>query len=231
MDKTQILKQLKGGLIVSCQALENEPLHSSYIMGRMALAAKEGGAVGIRANTAQDIMEIKKTVELPVIGIVKRDYPGSSVYITPTMKEVDELCSGGVEIIATDATFQERPDGINIKQFIKSIKEKYPKVLIMADVSTYEEGVAAEETGFDIVATTLSGYTSYTEPKDGPDFELLERLAGQLKIPLIVEGRINTPDDAYKAIQLGAWAVVVGGAITRPQQITKKFTNKLKAIM
>lgn len=227
MKKEKVLEKLKGGLIVSCQALQNEPLHSPFIMGRMALAAQMGGAVGIRANTVPDITEIKKSVDLPIIGIIKNDYPGSKVYITPTMKEVDDLMEVGVDIVASDATFQTRPDGTNIEQFIKSVKEKYPQCLLMADISTYDEGMFAQQCGVDIVATTLAGYTDYTVAKEGPDYELIEKLAKNLTVPLIVEGRISTPEEASACMNLGAWAVVVGGAITRPKQITERFVNAL----
>ena len=142
MDQTnqKILEQIKGRLIVSCQALESEPLHSSYIMSRMAYAAMLGGAAGIRANTVADITEIKKAVDLPVIGIVKQDYDGSDVYISPTMKEIDALTECGVSIIAADATDsarRPRPDGKSLDEFFKEIREKYPNQLFMADCSTY----------------------------------------------------------------------------------------------
>lgn len=230
MDKKNIINKLKGGLIVSCQALEGEALHSSFIMGRMALAAKMGGAKGIRANTADDINEIKKNVNLPIIGIIKKDYPHSPVYITPTMNEVDILMNTGVDIIAADATFQTRPDGSNVEQFIKAIKQKYPDIIFMADISTYEEGIFAQECGADLIATTLAGYTSYTAAKDEPDFDLIDRLVKDLCVPLIVEGRVNTPEQAEQCIKMGAWAVVVGGAITRPEQITKRFVDRLAQI-
>ena len=155
----QRIEQLKGKLIVSCQALPHEPLHSSFIMGRMALAAEEGGAVGIRANTKEDIAEIKKMVDLPVIGIVKRDYEDSKIYITPTMKEIDELMEVEPEIIALDATVNVRPEGKTLDEFYKEIREKYPNQLLMADCATVEEAIHADELGFDFIGTTLVGYT------------------------------------------------------------------------
>ena len=137
----QKISQLKGKLIVSCQALPHEPLHSSFIMGRMALAAREGGACGIRANTKEDIKEIQSQVDLPIIGIVKRDYPDCSVYITPTMKEIDELMEVRPEIIALDATGRLRPDGVTLDEFFAQAREKYPDQLWMADCSTVEEAL------------------------------------------------------------------------------------------
>lgn len=225
MNKT--IKALKGGLIVSCQALEDEPLHSSYIMGRMAFAAKEGGAIAIRANSYNDIVEIKKTVDLPVLGIVKRDYEDSEVYITPTMKEIEELVEAKTEIIALDATNRIRPQGLTLEVFIKKIREKYENLLLMADVSTFEEGIRAWELGFDIVSTTMSGYTPYSKKSDTPDFALLERLVNTVKVPVIAEGRIWTREEAVKALEIGAHAVVVGSAITRPREITRRFAEAI----
>ena len=156
------ISQIYKKLIVSCQALPEEPLHSSYIMSRMAYAAMEGGAVGIRANSVADIREIKKTVDLPVIGIIKKVYADSSVYITPTMEEIDALAACGADIIATDGTLRMRPQGESLDDFFSRVRKKYPEQLFMADCSTYEEGMHAEEIGFDLIGTTMSGYTEYT---------------------------------------------------------------------
>src|SRR5699024_8572350 len=156
------LKQLKGTLIVSCQALEDEPLYSSFIMSKMALAAYQGGAMGIRANSYDDIVAIKKEVPLPVIGLIKKEYEQSPVYITPTLAEVDEIVRAGADIIAVDATKGVRPNGQTLQAFFKEIKRKYPTVQIMADISTLEEAVQAEAIGFDCISTTLVGYTEYT---------------------------------------------------------------------
>lgn len=220
--------RIKGGLIVSCQGLENEPMHSSFIMGRFAKAAKEGGAVGIRANTAEDITEIKNNVDLPVIGIVKRVYDGSDVYITPTMKEVDELIGVGVEIIATDATKRARPDGSSLDDFVKAIRAKYPDVLLMADTSDYEEMKKADELGFDFIGTTMRGYTAYTVGVKIPDFDLIKRASETLNAPIIAEGGIWTPEELKCVLDSGAFAAVVGGAITRPQNITRRFVEAIK---
>lgn len=221
-----MLDGVKGNLIVSCQALADEPLHSSFIMGRMAIAAKEGGAVAIRAQGVSDINEIKEVTKLPIIGIIKRNYDDSEIYITPTMKEVDELLGTGCEMIALDATKRKRPNNENIKDLVDAIHEKGK--LAMADVSTFEEGIEAERIGFDCISTTLSGYTPYSTQSNSVDFELLEELVKTVKIPVICEGRINTPEELKKAFDLGAYSAVVGGAITRPQQITKRFTDILK---
>jgi len=224
------VKQLEGKLIVSCQALPHEPLHSSFIMGRMALAAREGGASGIRANTKEDIAEIKSQVELPVIGIVKRDYEGSGVYITPTMKEMEELMKVKPEIIAMDATKDERPGGVTLDEFFAQVKERYPDQLLMADCSTVEEAVHADELGFDFIGTTMVGYTKQSRHLkiDENDFEVLREILAKVKHPVIAEGNINTPEKAKRVIELGAFAVVVGSIITRPQLITKSFADVLE---
>lgn len=221
-----MIEELKGKLIVSCQALEEEPLHSSFIMGKMALAAKEGGASCIRANSVQDINEIDKVTNLPIIGIIKRDYKDSEVYITPTKKEVLELLKTNTKIIALDATNRKRPKGETLKELISLIKSNGK--MVMADISTLEEGIEAEKLGVDIVSTTLSGYTNYTVKEEGPDFKLLKELVEALNIPVFCEGRINTPEEAKKAFELGAYSIIVGGAITRPKQITERFIKGIK---
>lgn len=224
------VEQLKGKLIVSCQALPHEPLHSSFIMGRMALAAKEGGAYGIRANTKEDIQEIKSRVDLPVIGIVKRDYEGSKVYITPTMQEIEELMEVKPEIIAVDATIATRPGGLTVDDFFYQIKEKYPNQLLMADCSTVEEALHADELGFDFIGTTMVGYTeqSKNDKIEANDFEILRKIVANAKHRVIAEGNINTPEKARRVIDLGAFSVVVGSIITRPQLITKAFAEALE---
>ena len=221
----EILHKLKGGLIVSCQALEDEPLFSSYIMSRMAYAAKEGGAVGIRANSSADIKAIKETVTLPVIGIVKKEYAGSEVFITPTIKEVDELVSCGAEIIALDATNRQRPGGETLKDFWKEVREKYPNQLFMADCATYEEGMEASFLGFDLIGTTLSGYTRETKEVKLPNLLLMKQLSRDIKGPVIAEGGIWSPEQLKEAFSVGVFAAVVGSAITRPRDITNYFVT------
>ena len=222
---------LKGKLIVSCQALPDEPLYSSYIMGRMALAAKVGGAGGIRANTKKDIEAIRAAVDLPIIGIVKRDYPDSDVYITPTMREVEELIQVKPDIIAVEATDDLRPDGVTLKEFYDQIREKYPDLLLMADCSTVEEAVRADELGFDFIGTTMVGYTAQSRNDHiaRDDFRILRTILERVKHPVIAEGNINTPEKAKRVIELGAFCVVVGSIITRPQLITKAFVEAMES--
>lgn len=228
MKNTEILEKIKGGLIVSCQALPTEPLYDSYIMSKMAWAAYLGGAVGIRANTVVDIKAIKEKVDLPVIAIIKEEYPDSEVYITPTMKEVDALVEVGCEIIALDATKRVRPNGVTLEEFFKEVRAKYPNQLFMADTSCFEEGKKAEELGFDLIGTTMAGYTPYTKGTSLPDFTLMERYVKELNTPVIAEGGIWVPEDLKKAIDIGVHAAVVGTAITRPMDITKRFVNAIK---
>ena len=222
--------QVKGKLIVSCQALPHEPLHSSFIMGRMARAAAEGGARGIRANTKEDIAEIKTQVDLPVIGIVKRDYEDSKIYITPTMKEIEELMEVKPEIIALDATSALRPGGKTLDEFFREVKEKYPEQLFMADCSTVEEALHADELGFDFIGTTLVGYTDQSRHLkiENNDFEIIREILAKAKHPVIAEGNIDTPEKAKRVIELGCYSVVVGSIITRPQLITKSFAQVLE---
>lgn len=226
-----VLDNLKGKLIVSCQALDNEPLHSPFIMSRMAVAAEEGGAEGIRANSVADIAAIKQLVSLPVIGIIKRDYPDSEVFITATMKEVDELMSVGPELIALDATARPRLGGQRLDALVAEIRAKYPSVLLMADISTAEEALTAQSLGFDCVGTTLYGYTAETEGHALPenDCGFLRDVLAAVNIPVVAEGNVETPTLAARCLELGAHTVVVGGAITRPQQITARFAAAIKA--
>lgn len=228
MDKGEtVIKKLKGGLIVSCQALEEEPLHSSYIMARMAYAAWQGGACGIRANSPQDIEEIKKTVTLPVIGLYKQVYADSDVYITPTLEAIDELSQRGADIIAMDATGRLRPKGIRLETFFENAKKKHPRMLFMADCSTFKEAEQAQRLGFDLVGTTLCGYTDDTKQIKLPSFELIKAMSENLHIPVIAEGGIWTPEQLNIAMEAGAYAAVVGTAITRPREITKRFAAVL----
>ena len=224
MDKEKLFAQIKGGLIVSCQALEHEPLYTKEggVMPLMAKAAAMSGAVGIRANTVRDITQIKAVVDLPVIGIIKKDYPGTPMYITVTMKEVDELVACGVDILAVQ--------GSTSAEFIRAIKAKYPDQLLMADCDNFENAMACAEAGADFVGTTMRGYTPETQGINDIDFAFVHKLAAECPAKIIAEGHIHYPEQAVKALEAGAFALVVGGAITRPAEITARFTGAINAM-
>ncbi|MCL6443652.1 MAG: N-acetylmannosamine-6-phosphate 2-epimerase [Alicyclobacillus sp.] len=210
------------GLVVSCQALEDEPLHGSSIMAKMAEAAQQGGAVAIRANSPDDIMAIKAAVNLPIIGIYKVHYANSPMFITPTLSEVLAVIGAGADIVSVDATNRKRP-GESLAELVSAIHTA--KRLAMADVSTVDEGIQAAAIGFDMVATTLVGYTSYTMNRPLPDMETIKQLCGKVDVPVLAEGHISTPSQLRACFECGVYAVVVGTAITRPQKITQNFVH------
>lgn len=219
----------KGQLIVSCQALEHEPLHSSFIMGRMALAAHEGGAKGIRANSVADILEIKENVDLPIIGILKKDYADSEIFITPTYEDCALIADTGVAVVAMDATTRTRPNNETLQDIVEKMRANYPNTELMADCATFEDAIIADQLGFDYIGTTLVGYTN--ESKDlkieANDFELIQDILNNVTAKVIAEGNIDTPEKVKRTLQLGCYAVVVGSIITRPQLITKKFVEAI----
>ena len=230
MEKQEFFDRIRGQMIISCQAVPGEPLYveEKSIMYLMARAAKMAGSPAIRTSSIRDVIAIKEETGLPVIGLVKIQYPGYEGYITPTMKEVDELVEAGSDVVALDCTLRRRGDGTSVNDFIRDTREKYPDIILMADISNYEEGVNAWKCGVDIVGTTMSGYTDYTPKLDGPDYELMRRLAADLDIPVIGEGKIHTPVQAVAALDTGVWSIVVGGAITRPLEIAGRFMKAIE---
>ncbi len=224
-----MLDSIKGKLVVSCQALADEPLHGSTIMARMALAAQQGGAAAIRCSSLADLQAIMQTISLPVIALTKRHYPDSDIYITPTFADVEELMAARPPMIALDATARKRPGGVGLAELVAQIRKRYPALLLMADIATQQEGLAAAAMGFDCVSTTLCGYTPETAGKTpaDDDFALVRQLSQGMALPVIAEGHIATPELAAHSLAAGAWSVVVGGAITRPQDITTRFTQAL----
>ena len=224
-----IITNLKGKIIVSSQAMPNEPFYDEKCMFAMMQSAINGGAQGLRVAGLRDV-KMAKTFKVPVIGLTKPDKLPENwknvVYITPTLKEVQELLDAGADIIAFDGTSRPRPDGCNLKQIIDLIHSN--NKLAMADISSLEDGINAEIFGADIISTTLAGYTKETENTDTtPDFNLLEKLVETVKKPVFLEGRVWYPEEVKKAFKLGAHSVVIGSAITRPHLITKRFTEVL----
>ncbi len=230
MNKQELFDRIKGKVIVSCQAVPGEPLYveEKSIMYLMARAAKQAGTPAIRTSSIRDVVAIKEETGLPVIGLIKVKYEGFESYITPTMKEVDELVEAGSDVIALDCTNRKRGDGKSVNEFITEVRQKYPDAILMADISTYEEGVNAWKLGVDIVGTTMSGYTEYSPKTDGPDYELVKKLAETVDIPIIGEGKIHSPEQAVEMLKTGAFAVVVGGAITRPLEIAQRFIKAVE---
>ena len=227
MNADAFLAAVKGKLIVSCQALEDEPLHGAGIMARMAVAAKIGGAAAIRANGPADIRAIKQAVDLPVIGLYKQG--DSGVYITPTFDAAAEIAAAGADVIALDCTDRPRPDGASLADLLGRIQRDL-RLPTFADVAALPEARAAAAAGAAMAGPTLAGYTDARPGSimtDGPDFELLAQMIEQLPIPVIAEGRIHTPEQARRALDMGAWAVVVGSAITRPRSITARFVRAI----
>jgi len=215
----------RGSLIVSCQARADNPLHGPMFMGAMALAARDGGARGIRANGPQDVAAVK-AAGLPVIGIHKVFSPDVPVYITPDFASAAALAEAGADIIALDCTPRPRR-GDDPAELVRRIRDGLGRE-VFADISTLDEGLAAVDMGATYISTTLSGYTDYTQPKPkGPDLDLVEKLAARTSVPIVAEGRYNTPELARAAIDAGAYAVVVGTMITNPREITKAFARQV----
>ncbi|RPI21671.1 MAG: N-acetylmannosamine-6-phosphate 2-epimerase [Chloroflexota bacterium] len=224
MNDISILKQLRDGLVVSCQAQPGEPLHEPDIMVAMAKTAIAAGAVGIRANGPADIRAIHTAIQVPLIGLYKIDLQGYAVRITPTLKSAQEISAAGADLVALDATFRPHPDNLTAAELIQQVHATCSR-LVLADIATFDEGLAAQDAGAEAVSTTLSGYTADSPSQEDPDFDLIEKLARRLSIPVIAEGRITTPSQARHALELGAYAVVVGTAITRPGWITEQFVR------
>ncbi len=228
--KHELIDQLKGGLIVSCQAAPSPSLESPEVLASIAEAVVAGGAVAVRADGPDNVRAIRERTKVPVVGIWKRELPDTEIHITPRLEDVLAVSGAGAEVVALDATARPRPGGETLDEIVRETKACSP-VLLMADVSNFEEGVRAADLGFDFVSTTLSGYVgdSRAETED-PDLDLVKRLASHLadSMPVIAEGRISTPEQAAEALRRGAHAVVVGTAITRPQILTQAFCDAIR---
>lgn len=226
----ETLDRLKGSLLVSCQAYKDEPLYGSIFMTKMAVAAKEGGAKGLRASGYEDISAIKKEVDLPIIGINKKFTEGCDVIITPDLESAEEILEAGADIIGIDCTFRKNYLGLFSYDYIPEFKKRHPNVPIMADISTLEEGINAYKLGADIISTTLSGYTDYSPQLENPDFDLIKQIRDSIgdKVYINAEGRMVNKEDVKKALDIGADFVTVGTAITRPQWITQQITDYIR---
>lgn len=221
----QIIQSLKGGLIVSVQAYVGEPMRHSETMAQIALAAEQGGAVGIRCQGLSDISAIKGQVEIPVLGIWKEGHEG--VFITPTLRHARACSMAGADIVALDATRRPRPDGLTYEETVAALHDE--GILVMADCGSIEDARQAAAAGTDILSTTLAGYTGDRPKTAGPDFELLAQMTAEFpKFPVLCEGRVHTPQQARQVMEAGAWAVVVGTAITHPTSITSWFNAAIK---
>ncbi|WP_406085219.1 N-acetylmannosamine-6-phosphate 2-epimerase [Micromonospora zamorensis] len=220
----KLIAHLRHRLVVSCQAYPGEPMRTPDTMRRVALAAAKGGAAGIRAQGVADIAAIREAVDLPLIGLWKDG--DDDVFITPTLEHALAVARAGAHVVALDGTARPRPDGRTLGDTIAAVHE-LTGALVMADCSTLGEGIAAAAAGADLVGTTLSGYTAYTSKQPGPDLDLVAQLATAIDVPVIAEGRIHTPAQAAQALRAGAWAVVVGTAITHPSTITGWFASAM----
>jgi N-acylglucosamine-6-phosphate 2-epimerase len=215
---------IRGGLVVSCQAPTGSPLAGTEHIVALASAAEQGGACGIRAEGADDVMAIKRAVSLPLIGLRKRAVPGSDVYITPELEDARALAAAGADIVAVDATRRPRPGGLGSERFVARLARELARP-VLADVDCFEAGVAARAAGAAAVATTLSGYTGDGPLPAEPDLELVARLAAELDCPVLAEGRYATPETVHDALEAGAFAVVVGTAITDAVALTRRFAS------
>ncbi|WP_350275137.1 N-acetylmannosamine-6-phosphate 2-epimerase [Kribbella sp. HUAS MG21] len=222
-----VLEAVRGRLMVSCQAYPGEAMDSPEVIRAVALATVAGGAAGLRVQGIEDIAAVRAVVELPLVGLWKDGQ--DDVFITPTLDHALAVAAAGADVVAVDGTQRPRPDGRSLAEVVEAVHARTGK-LVMADCSTFEEGVAAAAAGADLIGTTLSGYTPYTTKGEGPDLDLVARLADTIDTPVAAEGRIHTPDQAAAAIAAGAWTVVVGTAITHPTTITSWFTQRLEQL-
>lgn len=227
--QNSFLQQVKGKLIVSCQALPEEPLHSSFIMARMARAAKLAGSPAIRANSIVDIQAIQDETGLPIIGINKHVFKDAETFITPTLKDMRAVAATGCEVVAVEVTGRTRPHGESLAEAVSTFRAEFPDTLLMADTATLDNVREANELGFDIIGTTMHGYTASTDGMNiaDDDFAYLKAVLKATERPVIAEGKVDTPEKLRRCMDLGVHAVVVGGAITRPLEIAQRFMAAL----
>lgn len=221
-----LVEVLRRGLVVSCQAPADSPLHDPHIIAAIAQAAVDRGAVAVRIDSPPHIEAVRHHVSVPIIGLWKRQFPDSEVYITPQFRQAQAVAQAGADIIAIDATLRPRPGGITLPDLIARIHTDLQKP-VMADIDTVESAIAAATAGADFIGTTLYGYTQATQSQIPPGFDLLQELTQTLQCPIICEGGIANPAMARKALDLGAHCVVVGTAITGIDLQTQAFCAAL----
>lgn len=222
-DLHPVIQRLRGGLIASAQAYPGEPMRDPRTMDQVAQACVAGGAAGIRAQGLADLSLIVQHVDVPVIGLWKEGHDG--VFITPTLTHAIAVAATGAQIVALDGTRRPRPDGLSLARTVEGLKQARPDVMVMADCGSADDARAAQDAGVDLLGTTLAGYTGERPATAGPDIALVDEVVGFARVPVIVEGRVHTPVDALTAMEHGAFAVVVGTAITHPTTITSWFVD------
>lgn len=220
-----VLDGIKGKLIASCQAYPGEPMRDPRTMAEIAQACQQGGAAAIRGQGLADLALMRQVVSVPIIGLWKDGEEG--IYITPTLQHALSVATTGCEIVAIDATRRPRRDDLTFAQTVAGFKQHYPDVLVMADCGSLDDALAAQDGGADIIGTTLAGYTGERPKTDGPDYELIEQVVGRISKPVVVEGRVHNLQQAAKVMNMGAFAVCVGTAITHPTSITRWFVDAI----
>jgi N-acylglucosamine-6-phosphate 2-epimerase len=220
------IKAIHRGLVVSCQAPTDSPLHEPSVIAAIAQAASNQGAVGIRIDTPTHIQAVRKRVTVPIIGLWKRPFDSSEVYITPQFIHAQAIADAGADIIAVDGTSRPRPDGETLSDLIKKIHDRL-NTPVMADIDTLESAMAAVEAGADLIGTTLYGYTPQTQNFTPPGWDLLSQIVHRLDCPALCEGGVASPLMARNALDLGAYAVVVGTAITGIDAQVKAYVEHL----
>lgn len=222
----RVVEQIRGQLVVSCQAYPGEPMLDPRTMAQIAESVVRGGAAAIRAKGLDDLRLIRERVDVPIIGLVKVGHDG--VFITPTLADCREVADTGCEVVALDGTRRPRPDGLSLAETVEGLRGSHPDVLVMADCGSLDDALAAQAAGVDLVGTTLAGYTGERPATAGPDWELVDQVVAQVTVPVIVEGRVHTPADAAEAIRRGATSVVVGTAITHPSTLARWFAEAVQ---
>jgi N-acylglucosamine-6-phosphate 2-epimerase len=216
------VEDLRGALVVSCQAHGEHPLRDTSMISALAQCAERGGAAAIRADGPEDIRSIREAVSLPIVGIYKVPH-GGRFFITPTLEHAREVVDAGADVVALEATLENRPDQRSLENLVRRIGKEFG-VPVVADISTFEEGIRAWKSGAELVATTLAGYTSDSPKREGPDFDLVKKLA-EARVSVVAEGHVRTPEQVRELFNRGAHAVVVGTAITDPVTITSWFAK------